>query len=81
MDEVGVGGLRFGSDIGDVRSFGRRAVIPVEGCCAVEEDRVEGAGGGVMRGCGEEVGLEGGEGSEEGREGLRAEDVDVLERS
>lgn len=80
MNEVGVGGLRLGGRQRVLHGFGGCAVVPVEGCCAVEEDGMERAEGGVMRGCGEEVGWEGGEGGQEGGKGLRPEDVDVLER-
>jgi len=47
---VVIGGLGLGSGFGKVRGFGGRAVVPVEGCCAVEKDGMEAAGGGVVRG-------------------------------
>ena len=56
-------------------------MVPVEGCCTIEENGVEGTGGGVVGGYVEKVCLKGGEGGEEGGERLWAEDVDVLERS
>ena len=68
MDEVGVCGFGLGARVGGLRGFGGFAMVPVEGCCAVEEDGVERPGGGVVRGFGEEIGWEGGEGSEEGWE-------------
>jgi len=74
VDEVGVGGLGLGD------GFFGGAVVPVEGCCAVEEDGVEGTWGGMVVGWGQEVGWEGGERGEQRWEGLRTEDVDMLER-